>query len=148
MKILSYGLVVLLTFLCEVCRGADDDGIMILKHHTRTAAYEWWLAYNRIKELPRWKAIKEPPPISLEKAIQISKKWVAKKDGIDPQYEDNVGLVSAGVQSLYRGEEKYRDVFYYKIILDTRPFETMACIVLMDGTVLQPKLVPSYPEDK
>jgi hypothetical protein len=42
------------------------------------------------------------------------------------------------IRPLHSINDKFRDVFYYRIILSSRVFDTAVCIVLMDGTVLKP----------
>jgi hypothetical protein len=84
--------------------------------------------------LPQWQPERgDPLPLSLLKAIGIAR----KRGG------SNEKLESVAIQSI-RGAEyapPFDTVFYYKCTFRVGPFDQRTSIILMDGTVLEPKVV-------
>ncbi len=86
-----------------------------------------------MEHLPQWKPDEEKPPLSLTKAIQIAAKWIAKRSGggdVETILIRPVGLAN----------DQFRYIYFYQIKFGVNPIDNyMTCIVLMDGTVLEPE---------
>jgi hypothetical protein len=95
---------------------------------------EWWIAESRLAKLPQWHPTKQKsPPLSLEKAVRIAEKWIKHTEG-GTEYEPT----EITVRSLHPDENEFRYHYYYRITFPTRPFDEAVCVVLMDGSVLEP----------
>ncbi len=86
-----------------------------------------------IKNLPKWNPDKQALPLTLENALKMASEWVTKKrGGGTPQLE------SVTVKSINPDEKEFASTFYYVFIFGVSTFDRMGCIVLMDGTILEP----------
>ncbi len=95
---------------------------------------QWWLRIGRLEKLPKWYPEKGEPPISQSAALKIARKWTASR-GVSGSYNvDSILLRSVG--------GKYQFDFYYRIVFGNvnAYLNHMTCVVLMDGTVLEPEL--------
>jgi hypothetical protein len=116
------------------------DSRIKLGEQTRRSAhlYEWWITPERLKNTPQWRQQQGNPPLSLKRALGIAQKWIVKQEGggkgaATPEVD------TLTIASLHDDVGPYRFVYYYKIIFRVRQFDFMTCVVLMDGTVLQPE---------
>jgi hypothetical protein len=99
------------------------------------ATNQWWLPYGRLDHLPLWKDAERNPPISLKKAISLARKWTISKIGHDGDI-DQVLLRPIGPDV---GQSKLSLSFFYAIEFSVNPYGNhITCVVLMDGTVLEP----------
>jgi len=99
------------------------------------ATNQWWLPYSRLEHLPLWKDRKKNPPTSLKRAISIARKWSISKIGHEGDI-DQVLLRPIGPDA---GESKLCLSFFYAIEFGVAPYGNhITCVVLMDGTVLEP----------
>jgi hypothetical protein len=72
------------------------------------------------------------------KALRLARKWIASKSG-DGQV-DHILLRPINPDS---SESKYRLTYFYAIEFRVSPYGNhITCLVLMDGTVLEPKFLP------
>jgi len=94
----------------------------------------WWLPLSRCKQLPIWQPNKGGPPLSLTKAIKIADKWITSKGS-------RGDVESILLRPVTRNDaDPYRFTFYYMIEFGVAPYGNhLTCIVLMDGTVLEPE---------
>ena len=83
---------------------------------------------------------KEDAPLSLERAIRIACEWIGKREFRSADVSA-VGseIKNIFIESLHSEEKELRQVFYYRITFETGFFDQAACVVLMDGTVLEPE---------
>lgn len=96
---------------------------------------EWWVGTERLRKVPKWDPSRQNPPLELAKALKIAMRWLATRDGATtPGQVDAVMICSLHAES---GE--LRNMFYYRVDVVPREFDQMSCIVLMDGTVVEPK---------
>jgi hypothetical protein len=98
---------------------------------------QWWLPYNRLQQLPKWNPEKAEPPVSQMKALKIAMKWLTSK-GVSGSYNVDYILLRA----VRPDDNRYRFDFHYRIVFGNvnAYLNHMTCIVLMDGTVLEPEL--------
>ena len=95
----------------------------------------WWLTSERFRSLPNWNPENnEKIPLSLDSAMKIASKWVAAKEsGVCP-------LQSISIEPIGSPYGQGPRVFYYRFIFHAALlFDYTACIVLMDGTVMEPE---------
>jgi hypothetical protein len=113
---------------------AGGGSILLFENFRRSGkTNEWWLTKNRIKLLPRWKYVREEIPLPLKNAITIATNWIIAKEGPGVPYIDSIAI-----DSLNSNESEYRYVYYYKFVYSVRFFDQGVCVVLMDGTILEP----------
>jgi hypothetical protein len=93
----------------------------------------WWLSRTQAARLPKWHAADTKPPLSLNKALRSAKKWIDAKGG---------GVIEEVVLRPVDPSDStpYGHLFYYRISFGVAPYGNhLTCIVLMDGTVLEPE---------
>ncbi len=129
---------ILLIGLACHARGEDEKIWLYAQMRRSGETNEFWLPVSRLKRLPRWDPLHQKPPVSLTKAIQTASKWLAAREGGGERGVDEITICS-----LHSDEQQFWHFFYYRFIFNTRPFDQAACIVLMDGTVLEPEPPPS-----
>lgn len=105
---------------------------------------EWLLPLQRIKTLPKWIPGKEKAPVSLDQAVQIASKWIGKREFPGDDVSELGRMVNRiRIETFhvgYRAPEELDHVFFYIIEFEaSRPFDYCSCVVLMDGTVLEPE---------
>jgi len=98
---------------------------------------QWWLPISRLEKLPKWYPEKGEPLISQTSALKIARKWIASR-GVSGSYS----VDSILLRSVTPDTGKYQFDFYYRIVFGNvnAYLNHMTCIVLMDGTVLEPEL--------
>jgi hypothetical protein len=99
---------------------------------------QWWFPNSCLQQLPKWHPEKSEPPISQTKALKIARNWLAFK-GVSGTYDvDYILLRTVGT-----GVDERRFNFYYRIGFGNvnAYLNHMTCMVLMDGTILEPELV-------
>jgi hypothetical protein len=118
---------------------AEQRGIMIHQADAYGGAgtNQWWLPLDRLERLPRWQG-QGDPPVRIKKALRVARQWIAKKSGDGDV--DHILLRPINPDS---AEAKFRLVYYYTIKFCVSPYGNhITCVVLMDGTVLEPKFLP------
>ena len=118
--------------------GSDTNEFTLLKHQARRQAYEWRVSEARILATPEWSIDATNAPVAPERAWKIAKDWFKKKDRGEPD------LVRMELRPFdLSGETKgLRKRFFYRIECSPMQFDYMIVIVLMDGTVLEPRPIP------
>jgi hypothetical protein len=98
---------------------------------------QWWLPLERVERLPRWGG-QGDPPVSIDQALRVARKWIAPKSGNGDVHR--ILLRPINPDSL---ASKFRFCYFYTIEFCVSPYGNhITCVVLMDGTVLEPKLLP------
>jgi hypothetical protein len=98
---------------------------------------QWWLPLDRLERLPRWRGVGNPP-VSVKTALRITRKWIASKSG-----DGDVDHILLRPIDPDASESKYRLCYFYTIEFCVHPYGNhITCVVLMDGSVLEPKLLP------
>jgi hypothetical protein len=122
----------------RVAAGGEDVRIYLFSHARRSGTTnEWWLPVSRFSRLPKWNPEKDELPLPLGEALRIARHWIALKPHRSPLPLESVTLIP-----IQPNEEEFRHAFYYQFLFRVDPFDSMACIVLMDGTVLEPDIAP------
>ena len=116
---------------------AEEDQYLVLSNIRRSGlTNEWWLPAGRFKKLPRWEPGAKPPPLSLEKAIQTARAWVVSHEKATNHFVAHIEITT-----LDSGHEEFSHTFFYRFTFGVGPFDWTCCVVLMDGTVLEPSIV-------
>jgi hypothetical protein len=94
----------------------------------------WKLPISRCAKLSEWNPQEGEPPLSLGKAAAIASKWVSSKN-----HPGDVESIE--VRPVNRSESgKFTRVFFYAFTFSVAPYGNhKSCVVLMDGTVLEPE---------
>jgi len=98
---------------------------------------EWRISTSRVLATPEWKPGTNSIPLSPDRALQIAREWCLKKGFVEPE------LTSLWIQPFPRTDVGSR--FYYNINIHCRNparSNSMSVVVLLDGTVLEPRSVP------
>jgi hypothetical protein len=128
--------------------GADTNEITLFKHQARWHIYEWRISEDRILATPEWRFEKKIP-IPPDKAVKIAKRWLEKRGGLDSLMEIYIRpfVIKTAYSDAIRPLERR---FYY--VIHCRPggvfFDSMKVVVLMDGSVLEPKEIREIGAEK
>jgi hypothetical protein len=96
---------------------------------------QWWISTSSLLRTPRWKLERNEPPLSLRTALTSAKKWIAKK-GVGGGDVESIVLRPATSND----SSPFRHSFYYIIRFGIAPYGNHAtCVVLMDGTIVEPQ---------
>jgi hypothetical protein len=131
----------LVTQLSALSAGNTNE-FTLFKHQARRAAYEWRISEARILATPEWKMGRKKIPVSPDKAWQIAQDWFRK------QGRGGAGdFVSMEIRSFDPSgtNTNLRGRYFYRIECSPMQFDYMLVVVLMEGTVLEPKHIPDLP---
>jgi hypothetical protein len=114
---------------------ADDKGIRLFTSDEWMGTLEWRISTNLAERLPSWSPDKKSPPCSLERAIQTARAWVVSLGEDENPIVNTIYILPITPNQ----DTRYLDKYYYRIRLRAGPaFNYTTCIVLMDGSVLEP----------
>jgi hypothetical protein len=117
----------------------DTNEFTLFKHQGRRAAYEWRISEARILATPEWKIDSKKIPLSPGKAWRIVQDWHRRQGAAGAG-----DLVRMEICQFYPSKlgKNVRGRYYYRIEFIPRQFDSMLAVVLMDGTVLEPRGIP------
>ena len=114
---------------------AEETQIFLYQETDVVGTNVWLLPVSRAEQSPMWKDRRDAPPLSLTNAIQIADKWVIAKRGGAGDLED-IYIRAIDMESGW----KYRNIYFYRIRFAVGTYGNhITCIVLMDGTVVEPQ---------
>jgi hypothetical protein len=139
MRIATIGWVVFILGMVASTACKAESEIQLYRIQRRNGQIcEWFIPTKRFKQTPEWRPGKAQPPVPLTKALALAEKWIIKEKGGGKGTE--AGDILSITIATPGSDERYLFHYYYKIEYSgSRPFDYMACIVLMDGTVLEPR---------
>jgi len=106
--------------------------VTIYTCNTRGSSFEWLAAESELLKLPRWNPQREDVPVSPRAAVAAARKWLAeRKYGIED-------IIVVQLKNFDPSETPLKYCWYYVIQFRTDLLDSMACVVLMDGSVLEP----------
>jgi hypothetical protein len=108
--------------------------ISLFRYPARHMTYEWIALEQNLKNTPRWDGV-DPIPIDPAKAVSIAKRWF-KKRNLDPAV-----IRKIEIRRLITDNSDLSQCWYYLVDATVDPFDSMACLVLMDGSVLEPRVI-------
>jgi hypothetical protein len=122
----------------------DTNEFTLFKHQARRQAYEWRISEARILATPEWSIGVTNIPVSPDRAWQIAKDWSSKQAHGEPD------LVRMEIRWFDPSgtSKSLRKRFYYRIDCIPMQFDSMLVVILMDGTVVEPKLIPDLPPEE
>jgi len=133
-KFLIFTVSVLVTGLPWLTKG-QEDSIKIFSQIARSGiTNEWYLPKKALTSLPRWDPFREKVPFSLEQAAATAKEWVNSHKHFELSDIDEIDLVP-----FHSTDPTFHNIWYYRVFYSSNFFEQSTCIILMDGTVLNPK---------
>ena len=133
---------VLLVAQLSAFAAGDTNEFTLFKHQARRTAYEWRISEARIRATPEWKMGSKKIPVSPDRAWQIAQDWFRK------QGRGGVGdFVRMEIRSFdpSGASKSLRGRCFYRIECIPMQFDSMLVVVLMDGTVLEPRRIPNLP---
>jgi hypothetical protein len=104
----------------------------------------WIVPLATLDIAPKWKMGEGEPPLSVGKAITLARKWLISK-GCDT----NAWVAELTIRPVAPQSQKYQRICYYNILFGGVGFfgHFKRCIVLMDGTIVEPQWLKGYPKD-
>lgn len=133
--------VLLITFSRNVCFG--DDNLVLFRHETQGGHTNVWLvSFAALEAVPKWND-GENPPLSLEGAVKISKRWMISQGA-----DTNLWVESIEVRPVFPGYGKYEGIYYYNVLYGGVGYvgHHRRCLILMSGKILQPRWLGSRPK--
>ncbi len=120
----------------------------LFKHQSRHEAYEWWISEARLLATPEWRSDREKVPLAPDKAWRIGRAWLKRRGFPSPELNSITLRRLATESSISNADKRWLTRFFYRIDCVPAMFDTMVVVVLMDGTVVEPRLIPSMsPEE-
>ena len=127
-----------LLFFSSICFSFEKNGRLFL--HRESNGYDesiWWVSTNKVNSLPKWIPESKDSPITIKKAVDIARNW----SNTHGPYHSKGRTEQIVICSAQPGYGNYHDVFFYRILLQVGPWGNfMTCVVLMDGTVVEPEV--------
>jgi hypothetical protein len=116
---------------------SEDFRVTLYVHQlvSLSSTNEWVYSADLLKKESFWEPGKTDPPIALGKIVQLAKEWVVSK-GSKPDPK----LINIEIRCLNSSGGEYSNVYFYNLRFgDVGYFgHYIRCIVLMDGTVVEP----------
>lgn len=140
-------ILIIVTLMCSMDRlNAQQPNSMLLHSGDRRsgANYEWWVPIERMKRLPDWKpniADGGDPPLSVGAAVKIARLWVIKNGAPKDTRLQRVFLKPIDWEGTLFPNE-----YYYIITFEAGLLDSIDCVVLVDGSVVEPKRVAEKKE--
>ena len=131
--------VVLLTAAIPI-RGEDHRiHLCEAEPYRNSGTNHWWVPLSRLERLPLWRG-EGNPPLSINKALRIAREWITPKSGNGSVDHIVLRPIEPGAES------KYKFLYYYVIEFCVAPYGNhITCVILTDGTVVEPELAPWHP---
>ena len=131
------------------CFAEDSTNeFLLLKHQSRHQAYEWRVSEARLLATPEWDFDRRKIPIDATEAWRIAKDWLKKHGHDDPELI-RIEIRRLAIESTVgKTDKRWLKRFYYRIDCIPAVFDSMAVVVLMDGTVVEPKRISDLPVEE
>ena len=143
------GILFLATFVFINVSTAEDSEFLLFSHPSNgdLKTNVWMVSLDTLKKAPQWKMGEGEPPLSLGKAIELARNWIISR-GCDT----NSWVREVTVRPVYPMNGEYQHICHYNILFGGVGIygHYRRCIMLMDGTILEPKWAgagPKYPSD-
>ena len=136
-------LLCMMVFLVETKVCAQTNGYS--SHlQTRLGSYTWDISADRLLATPEWASEAQPIPLSLDKACQLGRDWLEKHGMTGFSLEEVKLWRYPDAISIYSSHGKTKRRFYYQLTYrsESPDMDLMYVYVLLDGSVVEPKLVP------
>jgi hypothetical protein len=103
----------------------------------------WFVAKSRIEKIAGWDE-KGEPSLPVGKAVSLAKAWVVSKGGSINSYVETVEFHSADRGAPPDSSSTFRHFWFYiiRFYQVAQYGSSMTCIVLLDGSVVEPESAP------
>jgi hypothetical protein len=145
-----FPILALLSFAQVHAFGGTSNHVVIVIHRGQTAGqfYEWRVSETRLLATPEWSIDATAIPIAPGKAWQIAKNWFEKRGEPRPDFVKIEICPVVPETEATRLDDRLRKRFYYRVECSSlrriedapKKLDYTSVIVLMDGTVVEPKL--------
>jgi hypothetical protein len=116
---------------------SEEDSIRIFQHCGRDGiTNEWRLSSSQIRRPPKWDPLISEAPLSVSNAVRIAYNYLTTHKEIRI-WEPGLRVDSLTIDSLHSDKAPFQGFFYYRLIFRNGEFDSTACIILMDGSVLE-----------
>jgi hypothetical protein len=135
---------VLLFFAC--CCQAEDVKLPLFRHSTQSELTNVWsVSFERLRKTPQWKSGESEPPLSVGKAVMLAKAWCVSK-GCSPE----LWVEEIEFRPVFQTGGEFKFTYYYNILFGNVTYygHYRRCIVLMDGTVVEPDWLGEKPKNQ
>jgi len=137
-KSISLVFTILLAYFAGSVNGQEPNSILLHSHTRRSSVnYEWWLPLSKINQLPNWKSDGtnvDEPPLSPGAAVRIARKWAVSKGA-----PKNARLQRFYIKLLDWEGTLLPYKCCYIISFEAGLLDTIDCVVLMDGSTVEPR---------
>jgi hypothetical protein len=118
------------------CYGQGGTNLLILSYERKLGlTNEWFVSTNQALSSPRWDPLNAAIPLSPDKAVRIAHRWI----------ETNGDTPGSGMTIRIRPLAMfppYASTYVYIITFDVGFDDQMSCVILMDGSVVEPVRLP------
>jgi hypothetical protein len=135
------------SFFLSTCYG-DGFKLELYRHETNAAELNhitnvWSVSTESLDKVPSWAMGDGEPPLPLGKAIELARAWIVSKG-----CQTNSWVREVVVRPVYPDGGKYKHICYYNILFGGVGLygHFRRCIILMDGTIVEPELVGGVPK--
>jgi len=98
----------------------------------------WYLSTDLCDKMPKWNPETDELPLSPELAMKIARQWVQHRE-----QTTNCWFEDLSICPVYHDSVRFGHVYYYKLFYEVAsPQYHAACILMMDGRVLEPTIEP------
>lgn len=122
---------------------SQDDNVQLYHHVNQWGGTNIWLVSLRsLTNAPKWMGEKEPP-LSVGQAVKIATKQLVLRASNQTYWIEDIRLTPFAPTS-------HTGIYYYNIVIGGTSFvgHSQRCIILMNGTVVQPEILGAKPQKK
>jgi hypothetical protein len=106
----------------------------LFEYDTRHSTLLFNVSSNALAHTPRWKDLRKKPPLSSSKAAVFAMDWL-RKNGYD-------GCKIVAIKVILPQWKDFPGLHYYEIDAELPPLDSVACVILSDGTIVVPERKP------
>ena len=136
MKYILYAVIFLSSVLIMVENSSAEERITFNGWSKDGYIYENYIEISKLKNLPDWNPENGTPPLSLLKAIEISKQYVSNNSPEFYNYEiSNVQLTQFLIPEFHKDKWYYNVIFMNNISVKDKSPKTTSVVVFLDGSI-------------
>lgn len=113
---------------------AKPNEIRLYEASCGPETYEWWVTEAQLKNTPRWQRDQENLPLSVKVAVDTAFVWFEKNNIHDPK------LRRVCICNFSHAGRDFEGCYYYVILVSSGTLESMACVVLLDGSTVNRRI--------
>jgi hypothetical protein len=129
-----------LLMLATYCHAAEKELLLYQETRRTGITNQWFCPLQRLQNVSRWTPGKSEVPLSLSRAVDIACKWIAKKESLHVEPSElGAKITRIVLEPIHSDAPNLRHLFYYQIEFSFRAFDYCSSVVLLDGSVVEPK---------